>query len=418
MDADLAQKAVERWGTPLYVYDGERIQTQYGKFQKAVASHYGDVAVCYAVKANTSLAILSILRKLGASVDIVSLGELDAALRSGFHPEGIIYTSNGKSDFDLEAAAESGIVINLDNTSELERLIAISERLEAPPRVSFRINPDIDAHTHPKIATALASSKFGLPVAGDVALDAYRQALASDSLDVVGVHTHIGSQIADVAAFRELGEKMARFITALDGELGFAPRIVDVGGGLGIAYHKEKMPSPQAYARAVIAPLKESFKEIGITPSLWFEPGRFLVGEAGILLTRVTSVKESKQVSYINVDAGFNDLVRPAMYDAHHEVSVVGSDGTKAIKTYCIAGNLCESGDILARDRKLPRVKAGDLIAIHDAGAYGMSMASTYNSMPLPAEVLVLDGGLHLIRERQKIEDLYARQRIPSSLER
>lgn len=416
MNDKVLQNAAHQWGTPLYVYDGVLIREQYQRFSTAVGKEYGDVTVCYAAKANTNLAILALLQKEGCSVDIVSLGELDAAMRAGFDPHNIIYTNNSKSDFDLEAAAESGVVINLDNFSELERLIAISKRLETPPRVSFRINPDIDAHTHPKIATALASSKFGLPVAGGIALDAYRKALAADRLDVVGIHTHIGSQIADVKAFEALGRKMARFVTSLDKELGFAPRIIDVGGGLGIPYHGEDMPSPKAYANAVITPLKTVFSELGITPSLWFEPGRFIVGEAGVLLTRVTSVKESKQVSYVNVDAGFNDLVRPAMYDAYHEVSVVGKGKKKVSKNYSIAGNLCESGDIFARGRKLPPVDEGDLIAVHNAGAYGMSMASTYNSIPLPAEVLILEGEPHLIRERQKIEDLYRGQHVPDGL--
>ncbi|MFH1721915.1 MAG: diaminopimelate decarboxylase [Candidatus Altiarchaeota archaeon] len=416
MDAQILHRAADEWGTPLYVYDGNLIREKCRRFQKAVSQQYEKVKICYAAKANTNLSILTLLREEGSSIDAVSVGEIDAALKVGYNPENIIYTSNSKTDPDLRYAIQKGVIINLDNLIELEALLKIAALEGVVPRISFRVNPEIDAKTHPKISTALRSSKFGLPVHGCFALEAYRLALKSENVNVAGVHAHIGSQITDVSAFVELGMKMADFVEQLKVELDLELEFIDIGGGLGIPYKGESMIGPKDYASSVIPPLKETFRRLGIKPELWFEPGRYLVGDAGVLATRVNSVKEANGRAFINVDSGFNTLIRPAMYDAYHGISVVGKEGDKPTKTYTIAGNLCESGDVFAKDRKLPEVKKGDLIAIHDVGAYGYSMASNYNSMTLPAEVLVLDGESHLIRERQKIEDLYRRQTIPEEL--
>ncbi|MFC2154668.1 diaminopimelate decarboxylase [Candidatus Altiarchaeota archaeon] len=417
MDAKLLNEVASQYGTPLYVYDGSVIIERVGRFRSAVAAQYEAVQICYAVKANSNKAILKIIQREGCSCDVVSLGELDAALYAGFDPSKLIYTSSSKSSFDLEAAVESGVVVNLDNLQELEIISELASRIEDNPRVSFRINPDIDAKTHPKISTALKSSKFGVHVKGGQALECYRRAAEDENLVVSGVHVHIGSQVTDLTAFKELGEKIISFVVELKEKLGIELEFIDVGGGLGIPYEGEDMIGPEDYAKAIIPPIKNGLKKLGYSPELWFEPGRYLVGEAGVLLTKVNTVKTTSSATFLNVDSGFNTLIRPAMYEAHHRFELVGKENRKKSKTYTVAGNLCESGDIFGVERKLPHVERGDLLAILDAGAYGYSMASNYNSIPLPAEILILDGKAHLIRKRQTIEDLYQWQKEPPELE-
>ena len=412
MEDKLLLKLARRHGTPLYVYDGELIKDRYNRFSSAFKQL--KPRICYAYKANTSLAICSLLRKIGAGADCVSIGEVLTALKVGVNPKDIMYTSNSKTKEELSTALEAGVNITHDNTDELETLAEIAEAKGREARVSFRVNPDINPKTHPKIATGFRGSKFGLHFENDLAFKAYERALKLKKVNVAGVHCHIGSQIMETEPFVEAAKKMMEFAVRLKRELGLKLEFTDLGGGLGLPYKGGGL-EPETLAKAVTPEIREGFRSLGYEPAIVFEPGRYLVGESGVLLTTVNSVKETPYKKFVNVDCGFNTLMRPVMYDSYHQVRVLGKKG--AGETYDIAGNVCESGDILARDRKLPKVMKGDTIAVMDAGAYGMSMASTYNSRPMPAEVLVRGGKTDLIRERWTQEDLYLRQSIPADLE-
>jgi len=407
MDDSLLVKLAGKYGTPLYVYDGDLVQARCRGFREAFRVFPAEVKCLYAVKANSNLAVLRLIQREGYGADVVSQGELDAALKSGFRPEDIVYTSNSKSAADLKAAVEAGVNVTVDNAAEVDML-----KRAGGGRIAFRVNPDVDANTHPKISTALRGSKFGLHFEGGIALDAVKKAL-NLGLDVAGIHCHIGSNVTDMSGFAEAAGRVFDFAVDLK-ELGVELDFIDLGGGLGVKYRDEPAASAGDFAGAYAPVVADGLRRLGYRPQLWFEPGRYIVAEAGVLLARVNSVKKTPERTFINVDAGFNDLIRPAMYDAYHRVRVAGKTGEAG--AYDVAGNLCESGDILARDRRLPDTKAGDLIVIENAGAYGYSMASSYNSMPLPAEVLVRGGKAELIRERQSIEEVYIRQKIPEDL--
>lgn len=416
MDDRVLLKLAGKYGTPLYVYDGELIADRYRRFFDAFSRRFHNVKIFYACKANTSLAVCSLIRELGAGADVVSAGELKTAIAAGISPDEVLYTSNSKSDSDLRAALDAGVMVNVDSLEELDSLNKIASGFKAKARVSFRINPSINPRTHPKIATGLKESKFGLHIQGGIALKACRKAAGMRSLNVVGVHTHIGSQIQDAGNFVEAAVRVFDFAVELKKKLGLALNFIDLGGGLGVDYYCGGASlSPEGLARALEPVIQDGFCRLGYQPALVFEPGRYIVAESGVLLTRVNSVKETPYRRFVNVDCGFNTLIRPAMYDAYHRVRVLGRKG--ALVKCDIAGNVCESGDILARDRMLPKAKKGDLVAIMDAGAYGMSMASVYNSQPLPAEVLVRKNKIDLIRQRGAIEDLYERQLVPEDLQ-
>jgi len=414
MEEKLLSKLAVEHGTPLYVYDGRLIEERYRRFYAAFSKRFNRVKACYALKANSSLAVCSLLRNLGAGADCVSLGEVLTALKVGVKPEDIIYTSNSKSVEDLEVAVKAGVAINLDSQDELESLIKVASKLKKTARISFRVNPAINPSTHPKIATGLKESKFGLHIEGNNAFEAYRMAKSAKNIKIAGVHMHVGSQIQDASNFTEAAGKLLDFTASLKEKLGIKLDFIDFGGGLGISYHGQKCMQPEDLAKALEPIVKNGFKRLGYEPEILLEPGRYLVAEAGVLLTRVNSVKKTPYKKFVNVDCGFNTLIRPAMYDSFHRVIAVGKKGVQ--ETCDIAGNICESGDILAKDRKLPKLKKGDLLAILDAGAYGMSMASVYNSRPLPAEILVRGKRIDLIRERGGQEDLYWKQRIPNDL--
>jgi len=410
MDEETLKNAAREYQTPLYVYDGDLIVSRYREFAKAVASIGSKSRVFYAVKANSSLAILDLLRREGSSVDCVSGGEIACALKVGFKPHDILFTSNSKTREEIASAVSAGVNITCGNTEELDVVSEVCAEAGESARVSFRVNPDVDAKTHPKIATGLRDTKFGVHFEGDIAFNAYKRASELEGIDVVGLHAHIGSQITDASSFVESCEKLFEFALRLKNELGMQLEFIDVGGGVGIAYKKDDKPlSPEEYAKALEPAVKAGVESLGYEPTLYFEPGRYIVGPAGVLLCSVNSVKETPSKKFVNVDAGFNTLTRPAMYDAYHRATVLGKKGES--ETYDIAGNVCESGDILARDRALPKVVRDDIIIFHDAGAYGMSMASEYNMRALPAEVLVKDGVTHLIRERGTQEDLYRKQK-------
>jgi len=394
----------KRFGTPLYVYDETRIRENFGEFKAA----FGNAKICYAYKANTSLAICSILRQEGAAADVVSTGELRTALKVGVKPGDIIFTNNAKTKEELDFAIDSGAIINIDS---LDELTSISE-IGKPAKISFRVNPSVDPKTHPKIATGMKGSKFGLHLEKDIALEAYKKAKEL-GIEIVGVQMHIGSQITDMAAFGNATKKLLDFVLQLK-ESDITLKFIDIGGGLGISYKGEKTPTPKDLAAKVLPIIKEYNSKLGYEPELWLEPGRYLVANAGVLLCEVQSVKKTPYKNFVNVDAGFNTLARPAMYDSFHRIKALGKKGSE--ETYDVAGNICESGDILGKDRKLPAVEKGDVLAVLDAGAYGFSMASQYNARPRPAEILVRENSTEIIRERETWDDLWRGEKVPEDL--
>jgi diaminopimelate decarboxylase len=412
--ADLVELA-EKYGTPLYVYDEQRIRERYREFRDAFAG-YGDVEVCYAYKANTSLAILHILRSEGAGADIVSEGELYLALKVGLSGDKIIFTGNNKSDRELEKAVEAGVIINLDSLHELERLIDIVEAENAEAKVSFRVNPEVSPETHPHLATGLRESKFGIHE--DIVLKAYERAMRCSRLNVVGIHMHIGSQITKTEPYEEATRRLFDIIGRLKRELGLELEFADLGGGVGIRYSGEQSYiTPAQLAEAILPIIEEKLAEYSLRkPKLLFEPGRYIVGDAGVMLARVYTIKRTPYKKFIGCDAGFNLLIRPAMYGSHHDVVVANKASLAPAEEVTIAGNLCESGDLLAKDRLLPEIEKGDILAFLDAGAYGFVMASQYNSRPRCAEVLVNNGKAELIRYAEDFADLVAKQVVPKRL--
>ena len=417
MDSSILERIVKDVGTPVYVYDESRLRRNFQVFYSAFRERYPKTKVLYAYKANTSLAVCSIFRKEGAGADVVSGGELEIAGKIGLSGDDIMFTSNAKTREELSLALDRGVVINVDSLSELSLLQKTAAETGKKARISFRINPGIDPRTHPKIATGLAVSKFGLHMEEGIAFGAYRAAKGMKEIEIVGIHTHIGSQIKEVSPYVDAAEKMMEFSYRLKKELSIQLRFVDLGGGLGVPYHEEQTAKPGDLAEAVVPVIKKWNQKLCYEPELWLEPGRYLVADAGILAATVQSMKQTPCRRFVNLDAGFNTLVRPAMYDAYHRIVVLGREEDALAERYDVAGNVCESGDIFARDRALPTVREGDVLLILDAGAYGYSMASRYNSRMLPPEVLVrCDGSYETIREKESMEDLYRHQRIPKDL--
>ncbi|MFH1787901.1 MAG: diaminopimelate decarboxylase [Candidatus Altiarchaeota archaeon] len=414
MEDKLLLGLAKEHGTPLYVYDGDLIRDSFTSFRDAFTERYPNVRVCYAVKANSSLAILRLLARQGCGADVVSGGELSIALKAGVRAGDIVYTSNSKSPGELELALNQGVTVTHGNVDELKILAGIAGNAGKTARVAFRVNPDVSAATHPKIATGIRNTKFGLHLKDDLAFKAYEKASGMTEIQVVGLHCHIGSQITETESFEEAVSKMMDFAARLEDELHLRLEFIDVGGGLGISYHGKETLCLSEFADAIVNAFTKGAEKLSYEPTLVLEPGRYIVGPAGVLLAGVNSVKKTPYKNFINVDAGFNTLARPAMYDAYHRVRILGKKGGK--EKYDIAGNVCESGDILARDRILPTPSRGDVITILDAGAYGFSMASEYNTCPLPAEVLVRNGNAELIRRRRTVEDVLNGQVIPDDL--
>lgn len=404
-DADLS-KVAARYGTPLYVYSTATIRERYAAFDSAFRGipH----TICYSVKANSNLSILRLLAKRGCGFDVVSGGELERVLIADRKAaKKVVFSGVGKTRDEISLALKAGIFLfNVESESELEALAERAARLRKTAPVAFRVNPDVAAETHPYISTGLRKHKFGVPI--NEARTLYAKAAMARYLKVRGVSVHIGSQITDVAPF---GESMAR-VADLVRELrtdGHTIDSIDAGGGLGIAYDK---PSPngfsgqvEAYAHALTTPLRD----LGIR--LLLEPGRSIVGPAGILLTRVVYRKQNDGKRFLIVDAAMNDLIRPALYSAYHEIIPAIQDNALSTEITDIVGPVCETGDFFARDRELPVVKEGDLLAILDAGAYGMVLASNYNTRPRPAEVLVAGKSVKVIRRRETLSDLLRAER-------
>ena len=412
-----AVRAISRlaseFGTPLYVYDKSAITNRFRTFRAAFAARFPRLRVHYALKANANGALVALLRAEGAAAEVVSLGEILAALRAGYTGDEILFTSSSKGPEEIAKAVEIGAVVNVDSRDELEQVAALAAAARRKARISFRINPGVDPHTLHDINTGIAESKFGLHLEGGLARAAYARAKRLPSVEIAGAHCHIGSQITEVDGYVASARKMLAFVRDLKEGLGIRLSFVDLGGGVGVPYHDgEKGLAPETLAAALEPLWKDFTAGLGLEPELWMEPGRFFVAQAGFLVTRVNSVKETPLKVFVNVNAGSNTLLRPAMYAAHHRARVVGRTG--APETLDIAGDVCETGDILAAERRLPRPEAGDYVVFLDAGAYGFSMASTYNARPLPAEVLVDGDTATLIRRRGSFEDLFRDEPRPS----
>jgi len=397
-------KLAERYGTPLYVYSATTIHARLAAFEKA----FRDVphTICYSVKANSNLSILRLLARQGCGFDVVSGGELERVLAVDRRAaRKVVFSGVGKSRDEITAALKAGILLfNVESESELWALAECAARLRKVARLALRINPDVAADTHPYISTGLHKHKFGVPIASARSL--YALASGARYLKVAGVSVHIGSQITDVAPFAEAVARVADFVRELRAD-GHTLDYVDTGGGLGIAYQEPGLQFAEyvaGFAHAVTNPLR------GLNVHLLLEPGRAIVGPAGVLVTSVVYRKENDGKRFLVVDAAMNDLIRPALYDAYHEIVPVvqATDLAAKRESVDVVGPVCESGDFFARDRELPRVEEGDLVAILDAGAYGMVLASNYNTRPRAAEVLVSGKSVKLIRRREKVRELYS----------
>jgi len=393
-------------GTPFYCYSTATLTRHYRVF----AGAFADVPalVCYAMKANSNQAVIATLARLGAGADVVSGGELKRARAAGIPPEKIMFSGVGKTADELAAAVEAGILcVNVESEPELELLSRIAAAKGRTAHVSVRVNPDVDAKTHHKIATGKSENKFGIPISRARAV--YAHAATLPGLEVTGVDMHIGSQITALDPFDNAFALLADFVRTLRAD-GHAIGHVDLGGGLGIPYHddREPPPPPDAYAAVV----KRATRDLGCT--LIFEPGRLLVGNAGILVTRVLFVKRGEAKTFVIVDAAMNDLIRPTLYDAHHEIRPVAEPRSGAPRIRAdVVGPVCESGDFLALDRDLPEPQPGDLLAVMSAGAYGAVQAGTYNTRPLVPEVLVNEADWAVVRPRLDADQLIAFDRLP-----
>ena len=396
---------VSKVGTPLYVYSQKTLERHFRVFDEALTkvSHL----ICFSVKSNSNIAVLRLFAGLGSGADIVSGGELFRCLKAGIAPEKIVFSGVGKTDAEIIYALDTGIMMfNVESEGELERINGIAARKSVKAPVAIRVNPNIDPETHPYISTGLKKNKFGIDV--DRAIFLYKKARDYPSLQIRGIDCHIGSQLTTLAPFEETVLKLKEIITWLAAE-NVVIEWVDMGGGLGITYRDETPPSPAAYAEAI-----ERVAH-GMTQSFIFEPGRVMAGNAGILVARVLYVKEGTEKTFVVVDAGMNDMIRPSLYNAYQEVRALKQvdDTMKAD----VVGPICESGDFFAKDREIPVVSEGDYLCVMSAGAYGFTMASNYNSRPRPAEVLVNGGQFHIIRERETYEDLIRGEAVPPWME-
>ena len=403
------RELAEEYGTPLYVYSKNEILTRYRALDEALAGT--DHRVCYALKANANQAILRMFAEEGAGADVVSGGELFLARTAGFAPDRIVFAGVGKREDEIEYALREGIAcFNVESVSELQMISRAALRLQTTARIALRINPDIDAQSHPYITTGLRANKFGIPATN--AMEVFTYAASLPGIAVHGVHTHIGSQVILIDPFVATAHYVAGLVARLR-EAGIVLRQVDFGGGIGVRYFNalrhttlpveeathDQIPEPAAFISAVLPILSAT----GCT--VWIEPGRALVAEAGTLLTRVLHLKETGEKRFIIVDAAMTDLLRPALYQAHHQIVPVAIDSYESLKSD-VVGPVCETGDFLARDRMIPKVKEQALLAVLTTGAYGYVLASQYNGRPRPAEVFVNGDRVRLARPRETYEDL------------
>ena len=405
------KKIAKEVGTPAYVYSLATLKRHFRVFDQAFAAvpHI----VCFSVKANSNIALLKAFANEGSGFDIVSGGELFRALKAGGDPQKIVFSGVGKKREEIEYALDSGILMfNVESEQELAALNEIAAGAGKKAPISLRVNPDVDPQTHPYISTGMKKSKFGVDI--KQSLETYRKAVAMPNVDVVGVDCHIGSQLTSVTPFVDALAKVREYLEhVLVGEMrkeGTKIRYLDLGGGLGINYHDETPPLPDEYAKAIIEGLE------GLDVTLILEPGRVIVGNAGILVTEVQYLKETDTKKFVIVDGGMNDLIRPALYGSYQAIQPVAENKAENIIAD-VVGPICESGDFFAKDREIARPKRGDLLAVMSAGAYGFTMASNYNSHPKPPEILVDGDKYYVIRKRETLEDLINGEVIPQILQ-
>ncbi len=392
-------------GTPFYLYSHATLKRHYLAF--AAAFEGVDKLICFSAKANTNAAILKLFAGLGCGLDIVSGGELYSGLQAGFSPDTIVYSGVGKRDDEIDYALETGILMfNVESLDELKRINARAQQLETRAPVAIRVNPDVDAGTHPYISTGLKKNKFGVDV--QAAIGGYKAALLLEHIDIIGIDCHIGSQITEAEPFDHAIQSLKALMSELK-QMGVSVRYLDMGGGLGITYENETPPSLAEYAGAIAKYLDDPDLK------LILEPGRVLVGNAGILVTRVLYRKSGSVKDFVIVDAGMNDLLRPTLYNAYHAIEPVASATGKLIVAD-VVGPICESGDFLATERSMADVQPNDLLAVMSAGAYGFAMSSNYCSRPRVAEVMVKGDQYHVVRARENYEDLVRGESIPSYL--
>ena len=396
---------VAKVGSPVYIYSHATLTRHFRAFDDAFAGvpH----TICYSVKANSTQSVLKTFVNLGGGVDIVSGGELYRALKAGVDPSKVVYSGVGKKDDEIEYALNTGILMfNVESEQELTRISEIASRMGKKAGIAIRVNPDVDPGTHPYITTGLKNAKFGITI--DKAIAEYKRAKELPGIEILGIDCHIGSQLTKVAPFVDSIKKLKEVIAKLR-EMGVNPKYFDIGGGLGIQYNNEEPPLPADYGREIVA----ETKELGM--HLVFEPGRNIVGNAGILVARCLYTKERDEKNFIMIDAGMNDLARPALYGSYHGVQPVVQDQDGMIVAD-IVGPICESGDFLVKEREVPMFRQGDLMAFMSAGAYGFAMSSSYNSRPRVAEVMVKGDKFEVVRERETVEELIRGERIASFL--
>jgi len=395
----------EEVGTPFYLYSHATLRHHFLTFETAFEGI--DHLVCFSAKANSNRAVLKLFADLGGGVDIVSGGELYRGLQAGIAPSKIVFSGVGKREDEIIYGLESGILMfNVESIEELELMDRCASRLNKKAPVSLRVNPDVDPKTHPYISTGLKKNKFGLHK--DAVVDAYRDAVGRAHVDVIGISCHIGSQITEVGPFVDALVRIKELIGMLE-SIGIAVSYLDLGGGLGITYDRESPPHPSEYGKAIV----ETVGDLALT--LILEPGRVIVGNAGILVTRVLYNKQGDGKDFVIVDSAMNDLARPSLYNAYHAIVPVFKTQAPTIVAD-VVGPICESGDFLAKDRKILQVHSGDLLAVMSAGAYGYTMSSNYNSRPRAAEVMVKKDAFHVVKTRESYEDLVAGESIPPFL--
>ncbi len=399
---DVAVSAVvEQYGTPTYIYSRATLERHWHAFDQAFKGL--EHSICYAVKANSNLAVLNVLARLGSGFDIVSAGELARVLAAGGQAKHCVFSGVGKTIAEIQYALQQGVrCFNVESIAELSRINEVAGDLGKRAPISIRVNPDVDAQTHPYISTGLKENKFGIAI--ELAESVYQQANAMANLDVVGIDCHIGSQLTTVSPFVDALERVLALIDSLKKQ-GIQLSHLDIGGGLGITYQDETPPSPAEYSAALRALLE------GRNLEILLEPGRAIAGNAGVLVTKVEYLKPTEDRHFAIVDAAMNDLLRPALYQSWQEIQPVMETSNAEIQQYDIVGPICETGDFLGKDRALA-IEAGDLLAIRSAGAYGFTMSSNYNSRPRTAEIMVDGDTVHLVRERETIESLYAGEHL------
>ncbi|PZT85823.1 MAG: diaminopimelate decarboxylase [Acinetobacter sp.] len=391
----------ERFGTPLYVYSKAAFEKHYLDMDRAF--DFIDHQICFAVKSNSNLAVLNVLAKLGAGFDIVTGGELARVLAAGGDPAKIVFSGLGKSEADIEKALQVGIAcFNVESYAELDRIQKVAAKLGKKAPISLRVNPDVDAKTHPYISTGLKENKFGIP--SDTVYETYQYATSLSNLDVVGIDCHIGSQLTETKPFVDALDRVIVMIDDLK-KLGIDLKHIDIGGGLGVCYKDETPPSVEEYANA----LKPALQKLGL--KVYMEPGRSISANAGVLLTKVDLLKPTNHRNFAIIDAAMNDLIRPSLYEAWMDIQSVDSNTDVDEKAWDVVGAICETGDFLGKDRKLA-LKEDDVLAVLGAGAYGFVMSSNYNSRGRAAEVMVNADQAHLIRERETIESLWDKERL------